>query len=342
MKRSLPLLTASSTKTFRACQRIYYYRYVLGMVSVGASRALRFGTVLHLMLEAWWRAVQRGEPEPLSFALEVPRDELSEVDQIRAELLITLYDARWLADAANYEVLEVEAEYRAPLRNPETGAVSRTFQRAGKIDVLVRERDIGRRVLIIEHKTSSEDVSPGSDYWDRLTIDGQISHYYEGAKARGYEADACLYDVIGKPRHEPLKRVEKVRMTKGSEKEPSRPYAGQRLTDETLGEYRARLGAALMESPTTYMRRGEIVRLEDDVRDAAFDDWQIARAIREAELSSRWPRNPEACMRFGRRCDYWGVCTRTASLDDPALFKHERPHRELSHDNEKETPPLAA
>jgi hypothetical protein len=73
------------------------------------------------------------------------------------------------------------------------------------------------------------------------------------------------------------------------------------------------------------------VRLEDEERDAAFDTWQTARLIREAQLANRHPRNPDACPRYGRYCEYFGVCTGTESLEDTTRFRHvENVHEELS------------
>jgi hypothetical protein len=255
----------------------------------------------------------------------------SPVDLIRAECMLELYSARWSEEPLR--TLAVEVEYRAPLINPATGAASRTFQRAGKIDVIVEDAE--GRVWTVEHKTSSEDISPGSDYFARLAIDGQVSHYAAGARALGFDPAGCIYDVLGKPRHEPhaatpveLRRYTQEKRDKaGNITEPSRLYASQRADDEDLEAFRTRLRAALLADPDSFVRRAQVVRLEADMADAAFDDWQTARAIREAELADRWPRSPEACTRYGSRCSFWGVCTRTATLDELPL---RAPHEELS------------
>ena len=56
-----------------------------------------------------------------------------------------------------------------------------------------------------------------------------------------------------------------------------------------------------------------------------FDLWQTAKIMRESELAERYPRNPLACSRYGRMCDYWDVCCGVASLDDPTRFKKREP-----------------
>lgn len=50
------VLTHSSMQVFKTCRRKYFYRYVEGIERVDEedSEALRFGSLLHLALEAWW------------------------------------------------------------------------------------------------------------------------------------------------------------------------------------------------------------------------------------------------------------------------------------------------
>jgi hypothetical protein len=77
--------------------------------------------------------------------------------------------------------------------------------------------------------------------------------------------------------------------------------------------------------------RGTVVRTEEDERDAAWDTWQTAREIREADLAQRHPRNPDACVRWGQTCEFFSVCAREADIDDPTRFRTARaPHEELS------------
>lgn len=191
-------------------------------------------------------------------------------------------------------------------------------------------------VFIVEHKTTSEDISPGADYWKRLRLDTQVSTYHVGARALGFMPDECLYDVVRKPQIRPLKATpeESRKYTKDG-----RLYAAQRAADETSEEFRIRLRENIAESPDKYYGRGHIPRLEEDERDAAYDAWQTAKNIREAELSSRWPRNPDACVRFGRTCDFFPVCTRESSVMDGTRFvKKADAHVELSGDGKRRLP----
>jgi PD-(D/E)XK nuclease superfamily len=220
-------------------------------------------------------------------------------DVAKAEAMITGYHYRWGMEA--YEVLAVEAEYRAPLLNPETGAASRTFQRGGKLDVILREPS--GRTVFMEHKTTAEDIAPGSSYWRQLAMNGQVTGYFLGAEALGLPAEACIYDVLGKPAQRPLK------------------VSAKRKVEETPDEYRTRCIQAITEDPRSYYQRGEVVRLEAEMAEGATDDWLTAAGMRETQRLGHFPRNPDACFKWGRACEFWDVCTGTASLEDATRFR---------------------
>lgn len=129
-KRRLPLVTTSSMKTFRSCPRKYYLRYELGYRLLITSDAMRFGTLFHKGLEVWWTTTDLG------LAIETMRAAESDpFELIKAEELLRGYHARWINEPLT--VLAVEAQFEAPLINPTTGAESRTFRLAGKIDAIV-------------------------------------------------------------------------------------------------------------------------------------------------------------------------------------------------------------
>ncbi|WP_242394828.1 PD-(D/E)XK nuclease family protein [Anaeromyxobacter oryzisoli] len=237
-------------------------------------------------------------------------------DLARAEALLRGYDARWTDDMARYEVLAVEAEFTAPVVNPITGAASRTWRLGGKLDALVHDRETSRDI-IVEHKTSSVDVGPGSEYWRRLRMDGQVSVYFDGARALGFDPQACLYDVLAKPRQRPLLATppENRRYTKAGKLD-----ARQREVDETPAEYLNRLLDAIASDPNAFYQRGEVVRLEQEISEAQHDIWQIGKQIRESDLAGRFPRNPDACLRYGSTCAFFDVCTGAGSLDDESRF----------------------
>lgn len=306
MSEALQLLTNSRRNSFNKCCRRHFYEYEQGIRPVKTGDALRFGSLFHGALEQY---VKTNLVAALLWLDQQQESDYNAYEKELAKQLMVGYDKKWKHDFSDDAVPEVE--FRAPLLNPATMHESQTFMLAGKIDVVLPAKK-----QIIEHKTTSDDISPESDYWLGLIIDGQISGYYAGAMALGYEIQSCIYDVIRKPAQRPLQAtpVESRKFTRDG-----RLYAAQRESDENVADYGARVGAEIAEKPDRYYARHEVPRLEEDMVDYYTDMWACGREIRENQLANRWPRNPQACLSFGR-CPYFGVCTKTEMLEDTELF----------------------
>lgn len=320
-KEQLPLLTASRLRDARACQRRHKHRYIDRYAPLEDVGPLRFGQMFHRGLEAWWN----GEGEArLTAALDTIPPTADPFENAMVRALLTGYDSRW--SESPIKAIVVEHEFRVPLINPETAAPSRTWQLGGKCDAITRDEH--GRVLLVEHKTTSDDITPGSEYWKRLRLDGQVSIYFQGARAAGYEVSACLYDVIRKPLLRPFKATP---IENRKFKKDGTPYADTRMNDETSGAYFERLCNAIAEDPVRYFARGEVVRLETEMDEAGFDIWNTALQIRAGMVANRYPRNPDSCVHYGRTCAFFGVCSGEQRLDDTLLFRRlDNVHPELS------------
>jgi hypothetical protein len=331
------VVTNSQLKCFRRCQREHHYAYQLGYRVREDAEALRFGTLIHAGLEHWWSG------HDMEAVLEAgTRGAVDDFEAARVRVLLLGYDARWRDELDMSDVVAVEREFRAPLVNPQTGASSRTYVLGGKVDVLLRRR-------FVEHKTTSEEIGLGSIYWRQLTLDPQVSTYYAGAKALGHEVDGCLYDVIRKPSLRPANvplvdadgakivhdaNGQRVRTKDGKKwRETSDTAQGYVLQTrpETAEEYENRLTEEVAVNPERYYQRGEVVRLEEDEREAALDAWHLTQSMRVSEIAVQHPRNPDACPRYGSMCPYFDVCTGMASLNDETRFNRvDNVHPELS------------
>jgi hypothetical protein len=201
-------------------------------------------------------------------------------------------------------------------REPRHGKESRTYALGGTIAAIARLAD--GKVYVVDHRTTTESIDEGSEYWQRLRLDSQVSDDIVGARSLGYDVAGCYYDVIAKPRLSPLEAtpLEKRQYTK----KDGRLYAGQRETDETPYEYRARLDASIAENAERYYARAIAPRAEEEETEAALDTWNTARDIREADLALRHPRNPDACKGWGQLCEFFAVCTREVDVNDAAVF----------------------
>jgi hypothetical protein len=308
-------LTNSMRNKFASCHRAFKFCYEDLKRPINTSDALNFGTAMHSMLEAYWQG-----KKPF-----VPNME----DGYTTNTLLALfegYQKKWQeSDRMTYETIGTEIRFDAPLMNPETGGTSKTFHLAGKIDALAKEKTTGK-VVIVEHKTTGQDIGPGSDYWRKLPIDGQVSGYYCGAQALDHEASTCLYDVIRKPTIKPYKATPEEKRKYNKDGSLSKAC---RENDETPDEWYERLSADIASRPDYYYARIEISRSDNDLLEYLFDMWAVSREIADAQRMNRWSRNPQACSVFGT-CEYFGVCTGEQDIDDVTLFRTaERANEEL-------------
>ncbi len=327
----LPLLSNSSLNTFRRCPREYYFRYVLLRKTRAKAAALRFGTLFHVALNAWW-ARSGNALENMLAAIEAinahvarPEDESDAFEIVKARCLIVGYSARWGAEG--YETLAVEKQFRVPIG----GTPDHGYDIGGAIDVIVRR---GGRTRNVEHKTTSADISVGSDYWRHVvTMDPQVSTYMHAAQAIGYDPHDTLYDVIRKPTLVPALATpeESKKYTKPTKSEPiARLYKGQRENDETPEEYETRLTIDIAGRPGWYYARAPIVRLPQDTEAHAQDLLDTSAAITFATTRGRWPRSPNACERYGRLCEYHDACSGVTTIEDDSRFvTKEYQHEEL-------------
>lgn len=350
MKR-LPLLTTSASTCYRTCPRQFFFQYEELYRPAFEDDTKRFGTLGHHGCEAWWIAKGARPHAPgswLSDALAAIEEHRygDPFEHAKSVVLMLAYHARWALSPL--VPLAVERQYRTPLINPATGAASRTWEHGGKIDVIVTDPTGTElpegELYLLDHKYTSEDWGPGSDYRTRLSLGSQISNYIHGARAIGFNVRGWIHDVIKKPGQRPLRATAEVKMTQekrakdGTLKEPSRPRAGQRLVDETPEEYMERIAADIAEDPNKYFGHiGPVVRMEEESREAAFDLWQTGVQIRESRAANMWPRNVASCKQYGKPCPFVPVCTGQASLDDATRYRRaSRQHEELEEEAEEQ------
>jgi hypothetical protein len=189
-----------------------------------------------------------------------------------------------------------------------------------------------------EFKTSAYDVTPGSFYWQSIRLNTQIDTYCHVLRELGHNVMGTLYDVAQKPYLKPLKAVppELVKWTKAKPatkskpEEPSRPYANQRLVDETPEEFEARVAIAIGNDPEKFYARSLIMRTEEQV-----DEFTEELEYYAARMMNAPPhRNPDACIKFNRLCEYHPLCAGYGRQED--YTRAERRHTELEKAREVE------
>lgn len=306
------IITHSSETAFRSCPRRYYLAYVKGLRPSFDSEPLRIGSAFHIGLEASKNGFDQHDVEMAVRAeyhnADTPPyltpDEFS-VEQETAVAMSLAWHRKWSKDTiARY--VAVELPFDLPLLNPYTRKEHPYLRNCGKIDGIAELPD--GRIALIEHKTTSEDVSIGSDYWRRLMLDAQISRYWLASIRLGYDVSTVVYDVTRKPMIKPkaIAKADRVRATADGH------YHGAKLTSTCPErESPALFGARLLDDMTDradfYFARNEIPRLREDLEEFTKDQWSIIRTMSSYETDGYWPRNTAACT-SPYRCPFLDVC----------------------------------
>lgn len=294
MPVKLRVITNSEIGTHRTCARRHHYRYELRLRPRSSAAEIQYGHGAHDFQELWWREERRA-------ALSLPTTPV-------LGALMAGYDARW-GDDTQWESREVEKEHYVKLGEPIMGI---QLVLGSKLDGLV----INTRTLelfVREFKTTAYDISPGSMYWQSIRLNTQIDTYSYILGREGIEVAGTLYDVVHKPRLEPLKATppDQIKWTKAKPatktkpEEPSRPYAGTRLQDETEDEFAARVALTIGEDPESYYGRALIMRTAEQIEEFVDELEHYSRQVIVAPTH----RNPDACIKFNRLCEYHPLCS---------------------------------
>lgn len=314
----MTLITTHSSRTaFQTCQRKFYYAYIKRMRPRRKKDTLLIGDACHNGLEAWFnfRNIPNSKDQ-LFEALKAAKCTMpDEYTYAKVAQMLIGYHYRWAGERMRVIAVEKKFEY-----SPKGifGVIC-----SGKIDAVI-EDTVG--VHLVEHKTKAGKVDVGAPYWERLTLDGQVSEYYLAARELGYDVRSCIYDVLVKPA---AKRLRATPEDKRKYKKTGELYKNQRDRDETVEEYAERIGNEIAAKPNDYYHRSTVVRLPGELERYEANRDAIIRQIMRAMDDNCYPMNTSACDRYNRLCSYFGVCCGTESLDSGRFEKTDE-HPELT------------
>ena len=242
--------------------------------------------------------------------------------------------------------IEVEGEFVFPLINPDTHEESEVFVESGKRDGVLE--DAHGNIWLLEHKTSSEDISPGSNYWKRLSIDTQISKYLLSLvhDFPNHEIMGVIYDVVRKPSlrfgtrpvlDDEGKKIVKdgsgnrVMNKNGTPKQSVTSGSDQYLEvrDETPQEYEVRCRESIEKSERPFVEIQKVAQTNETLQEYMKDAWASAEQILYWRDKDLWPKNPESCLQYGS-CEFLDLCVGQATVDNIRFAKRTSLHPELS------------
>tara|TARA_R100000808_G_scaffold25089_2_gene61688 strand:- start:7817 stop:8854 length:1038 start_codon:yes stop_codon:yes gene_type:complete len=280
--------------------------------------------------------------------MEAIDDRISEGLKAKAHALFNPWRETFGAEVLDqgFMPIEVEGEFVFPLVNPDDGKESETFVESGKRDGVLEDKD--GNIWLLEHKTSSEDISPGSNYWKRLSIDTQISKYLLSLihEFPDREVMGVIYDVVKKPTirfgtrpvlDEDGKKIvldgsgSRVLNKNGSPKQSVTSGTDQYLEvrDETPDEYEERCRENIENSEKSFVEIQKIAQTNETLQEYMKDAWASAEQILYWREKNLWPKNPESCLHYGS-CEFLELCVGQSSVDGVRYRERTSAHPELS------------
>lgn len=329
--------TYSMWSLFRNCRRACDWRYVKELVPIKHDHNLSFGSLGHECLEKWHR--RRDLAEVLGHIdRSLPNrsvDEGQKSDWHLATAMMTGYAARYPVE--DFDVVFLEKTFEGKIVNPATGAMSRSFVLAGKVDGIVC---IDGKFYLLEHKTASQ---MDGDYLEKLWTDFQITlyaHYVE--QVFGIKIAGIIYNILVKARLQQSKGETEaefeVRRAELLAKSKSGKTSATRKMPESDAEFQERLIAKYAEPgmfhrETLYISRDQFETLQADL-------WELTQQFLDCRRRGVFYQNTSYCFFHHRPCAYFALCRSNGSENIIANFYETKlPHEELRMDIEPEEIP---
>lgn len=231
--------SVSQIKAFKACRRAWYFKYSEKLEPVQVAESLQTGRKYHALLET----LENGE--------ELPEEYTKECAMATA---FKKYIFPYI------KVVAAEKELELPVGD---------HILHGFVDGLSEDG------CIVEHKTTSMDISEGGEYEYNLLWDEQVLAYMALTGSR-----KVYYTVCKKPT---------IRLKKG----------------ETEEEFYQRMVEWYDEDTDQKIRLFVVERTDAEVEQFLKDFSDICDVMEQAKTLYR---NTGNCTKFGRRCEYSSIC----------------------------------
>jgi len=328
--------TYSMWSKFRNCRKACEWRYLKELVPLERDHNLHFGAAIHECLELWHRHrdLDRVLEHIDTLYPERMGDEKQRADWHLATAMMKAYAARYPEE--DFEVVALEKTFESNIVNPATGASSRSFTLAGKVDGIVKKDG---QYFLLEHKTAS---LIDSGYLERLWGDFQIQLYcWYIEQTLGWRISGIVYNILAKAKlRQKQGETEDEYQARCAEliaKSKSGKTTAKRKMPETDEEFQARL-AEWYAQPDAFHR--EMLFVSRDQFDTLRAElWELTRSFLDARRRNMFYQNTSQCFTYGRPCPYFQLCRSGGSPNViENFYRHEAPHTELSEDAEAEKP----
>ena len=293
----MQILTNSAIGQFKNCRRAFYYRRV-------EELALRYESVSRGVGSAVHKGLETGNTEEaLRLFDDIFPGDQEEADKLETNRAIVqamlegyfdLYGKGWDGE------YHPEKQFEISIINPASGATSRSYRLAGKVDGLLKQDG---RWWLVEYKTAG---MIDKNYIDKLMLDQQLTTYiYALQRQEQIKISGVIYRMLRKP---------SIRQRK----------------NETIGQFIERLTQDYKDRPEFYFFEEQLYRSQEDLDEFEREIWDITQDLLKCRREGLWYRNTSRCKDWGG-CEYLPLCTQQPDAAD--LFVKRQKNIELEGDD---------
>jgi hypothetical protein len=293
-------LSTSKIACWQACPRKFFHTHVEGVeAKAPPSRPLQVGTAVHKLLETG--------------GLDAIDSFVTDADDVAfCTGVYEAYRKHYASDTLKFECAEVELF--APLES------TPAFKLTGTLDALATDHR-GERV-VVDHKTTSSRTDPGSWYLEKLIVNSQATNYLNLAVANGLKPDRAVWNIIKLPK---LSRRTTARAPEYYQRSGPWGKAGDLRTPgydpETPDQFCDLVRDTMLANPVEHFIRVDVTRFDSELAEGLIEANQVAQQILSAWDTGAFPRNTNSCFNFGAQCEFWPVCTGSATTSDRQLYQ---------------------
>lgn len=282
-------LTNSNIGLFKNCRKAWYYRNIERIAPRLESTARGIGTAVH-------KGIETGSIEEAMATFDdvFPNDQgeadTLETNKVIVQAMLEGYFERFGVGFLDAEEYYPETQFEVDVKNPKTGAKSKTFKLAGKADGLLKQDG---KWWVVEYKTTGQ---VGKSYIDKLMLDSQMTTYiYALQRQRNIKIAGVIYRVIRKP---------SIRQT----------------AKETLNQYLDRLTNDYKARPEFYFVEQQLYRTQEDLEEFELDVWNITQDLLKCHRENLWYKNTSRCADWGK-CRYIPLCSKYPDAEEMYIQK---------------------
>jgi hypothetical protein len=297
-------ISVSSSNTFKACNRRYYYQQIMGWTLVDQPSWLAKGTAYDKMLELWdtvgFEETVKGIPELFT----------SPYEAVDAEYILRIYNDKFkdqpLRPVTFNNQQGNQLGFGFVVKGHEVTGDCKPFKATGYLDKLSSEEG---ELIVVERKTTSQPIEANSEYWAQWALNPQPISYVGYLREVGAKAGWVVVEAI--------RKVSTTVNPKAFDKKcPIEEYR-ERVMNHVEKKTLVARHRFYVDQDKTQEWLVDTINTVDNIRKA--EERQVAVEAKGFDGMYAFPKNEKSCGDFGS-CPFRDVCEGKTTIEGSGKY----------------------